>query len=467
MFNIQTLRDLPQDQVMSVLKELTPKQLEELAHDWKFWARPEQLEPEGDWKIWLPLAGRGWGKTRCGAEWVRHRIKAGDRRIACVAPTKGDVRRVMVEGESGLLNICWKGDKTYSGREMGFPSWSPTNNTITWANGARAEFFSAEDPERLRGPQFHSAWCDEICAWTRMEETWDMLQFTLRLGKNPRILVTTTPKPVKLLRNILKPENIESGRVYKTSGSSYENADNINLEALSQYEGTRLGRQELYAEILDEAAGALWNRKMIDEAQVDLPVEAIVHGPDGISIDYAASRKEFAKSLVKVVVSVDPAITANEESDMTGIIVAGVDISGNAYILEDATDQYMPEQWASKAVQLYNEYEADLIVAERNQGGEMVRSTLRTVDDSVPIKLVHASRGKFARAEPVSTLYERGKVKHLKYLESLEEQMVTWEPLGSIGSPDRLDAMVWAVTNLLLKGYAQAPVKLSYKPFNF
>ena len=613
----------------------------------------------------------------------------------------------MVEGESGLLNICWKGDKTYRGAEMGFPVWSPTNNSVTWANGAKAEFFSAEDPERLRGPQFHSAWCDEIClisssyvetdsglkaintitkkdkvltrfgykqvldawhtgkrdtwkittktgktlqgtfdhpvmtqdgwkslgklqvgenilvlsgmanagikpnaitsteqvsystekstnlpmglfqkvsmfttsmkikgamtwkilkhflsqntlqgiqkedlcitltqgsgqghsgliknlkssfarsvahvlnqlaqeqdfavnhvrtdtitsvekasredvynitvkdcheyfangilnhncAWTRMQETWDMLQFTLRLGKNPRILVTTTPKPVKLLRSIIKPENIASGRVYKTSGSSYENSDNIDLEALSQYEGTRLGRQELYAEILDEAAGALWNRKMIDDAQFDLPEDCIVKDEDGITVDFDASRKEFAKKLVKVVVSVDPAITSNEESDLTGIMVAGIDINGNAYILEDATDRYMPEQWAAKAISLYNDYEADLIVAERNQGGDMVRSTLRTVDDTVPIKMVHASRGKYARAEPVSSLYERGKVKHLKYLEDLEEQMVTWEPLGSIGSPDRLDAMVWAVTNLLLKGYAQAPIKISYgKTINF
>ena len=707
MFTVQDLKKLPPEKVKQVLSELTPQQLEELQYDWKFWGRPEQQEPKGNWKIWLPLAGRGWGKTRCGAEWVRHRIKSGDRRIACVAPTKGDVRRVMVEGESGLLNICWKGDKTYRGAEMGFPVWSPTNNSVTWANGAKAEFFSAEDPERLRGPQFHSAWCDEIClisssyietdsglkkintittkdkvltrfgykqvldawhtgkrdtwkittktgktlqgtfdhpvmtqdgwkslgklqvgesilvlsgmadagikpnaitsteqvsystekstnlpmdlfqkvsmfitsmkikgamtwkilkhflsqntlqniqkedlcktltqgsgqghsgliknlkssfarsvahvlnqlaqeqdfavnhvrtdiitsvekasredvynitvkdcheyfangilnhncAWTRMQETWDMLQFTLRLGKNPRILVTTTPKPVKLLRSIIKPENIASGRVYKTSGSSYENSDNIDLEALSQYEGTRLGRQELYAEILDEAAGALWNRKMIDDAQFDLPEDCIVKDEDGITVNFDASRKEFAKKLVKVVVSVDPAITSNEESDLTGIMVAGIDINGNAYILEDATDRYMPEQWAAKAISLYNDYEADLIVAERNQGGEMVRSTLRTVDDTVPIKMVHASRGKYARAEPVSSLYERGKVKHLKYLEDLEEQMVTWEPLGSIGSPDRLDAMVWAVTNLLLKGYAQAPIKISYgKTINF
>ena len=704
-FTVKEFKALPKEKAKEYLSSLTKLQLEELRYSWDFWGRPEQHEPKGNWKIWLPLAGRGWGKTRCGAEWVRHRIKSGDGRIACVAPTKGDVRRVMVEGESGLLNICWKGDKTYRGTEMGFPVWSPTNNTITWSNGAKAEFFSAEDPERLRGPQFFSAWCDEIClisssyvetdsglktidnitkkdkvltrfgykqvldawhtgkrdtwkittktgktlqgtfdhpvmtpdgwkslgklkagesilvlsgmenvgtkpnittsteqvnsytekstnlltglfqkvitfttsmktkvvmtwkilkhflsqntlqnilledscktltqgsgqghsgitknlkssfarsvahvlnqlaqeqdfavnhvqtdtitnvektgredvynitvkdcheyfangilnhncAWTRMEETWDMLQFTLRLGRNPRILVTTTPKPVKLLRNILRPENIESGRVYRTSGSSYENADNINLEALSQYEGTRLGRQELYAEILDEAAGALWNRKMIDDAQFNLPENCIVTLGEN-QIDYRASVLNFSKTLARIVVSIDPAITANEESDLTGIIVAGIDVNGTAYILEDKTDMYMPEQWARAAINLYHEYEADQIVAERNQGGEMVRSTLRTVDDSVPIKLVHASRGKFARAEPVSALYERGKVKHVKWLSDLEEQMVTWEPLGSIGSPDRLDAMVWAVTNLLLKGYAQAPVKLSYKTINF
>lgn len=461
MLKASDLKTLPKEKVLEALGSLTPTQLEELRFDWKFWARPDQLEPPGKWKVWIPLAGRGWGKTRCGAEWVRHRIKSGDGRVACVAPTRGDVRRVMVEGESGLLNVCWKGDKTYKGKEIGFPTWSPTNNTMTWSNGAVAQFYSAEDPERLRGPQHHSAWCDEICAWNNLEETWDMLQFTMRLGKNPRILITTTPKPVKLLRNLLKPENIESGRVYKTTGSSYDNKDNIDLEALQQYEGTRLGRQELYAEILDEAAGALWNRKMIDDAQFFLPEDCIKLSEDG-SLDFDASRVEFSKTLQKIVVSVDPAVTANEESDLTGIMVAGVDINGTAYIIEDATDMYMPEQWATKVVDLYNKYEADIVVAEKNQGGEMVKHTLRTVDDTLPIKLVHASRGKFARAEPVSSLYERGKIKHLKYLEKLEEQMVTWEPLGSIGSPDRLDAMVWAITNLLLKGYAQSPIRISY-----
>lgn len=446
MLHSSDLKDLNKEDVAKALSQLSPTQLEELRYNWSFWARHNQLPPEGQWKIWVALAGRGFGKTRTGVEWVREKVKQGHRRIACVAATKGDVRRVMVEGESGLLNVCWKGDKTHAGKEMGYPVWSPTNNTLTWANGAKAEFFSAEDPERLRGPQFDAAWCDELCAWHRMQDTWDMLQFTLRLGKNPQIFISTTPKPSKLLRNIVDKKNIESGKVVLTTGSSYENEDNIDLDALKQYEGTRLGRQELYAEILDEAAGALWNRELLDKCDAS-------HIEDVL---------EFSKSLARIVISVDPAITSNEESDLTGIIVAGVDVNGAAYVLEDATEMYTPEQWASKAVELYYKYQADRIVAERNQGGDMVRHTLKTVDETVPITLVHASRGKFARAEPVSALYERGKVFHCRHLDELETQMVTWEPLGSIGSPDRLDALVWAITNLLLKNRAQAPLKLVY-----
>jgi phage terminase large subunit-like protein len=449
MLHSSDLKKLSQEKVEKLLKELGPDAWEELQYNWEFWARPNQLAPKGDWKVWVALAGRGFGKTRTGVEWVRELVKQGHKRIACVASTKGDVRRVMVEGESGLLNVCWKGDKTHAGKEMGYPVWSPTNNTLTWANGAKAEFFSAEDPERLRGPQFSAAWCDEICAWTRMQETWDMLQFTLRLGKKPQIFISTTPKPVKLLRQIVAKENVESGRVVLTTGSSYENSDNIDLEALKQYEGTRLGRQELYAEILDESAGALWNRALLDKCDASdiTDIEA------------------FSQTLSRIVVSVDPAVTANEESDLTGIVVAGVDVNGTAYVLEDATGMYVPEQWAAKAVELYYKYKADRIVAERNQGGDMVKHTLRTVDETVPITLVHASRGKFARAEPVSALYERGKVKHCRDLHELEQQMVTWEPLGSIGSPDRLDALVWAITNLLLKNRAQAPLKLVYNSF--
>ena len=436
----QTLRDLPDAEVAAALKQLGPEKTEELQHSWEFWARPEQLEPKGNWNVWVALAGRGWGKTRAGAEWVRHRIKKGDKIVHCVAPTKGDVRRVMVEGDSGLINVCWKGDKSYRGSPLGLPIWSPTNNTLTWENGSKAVFFSAEDPERLRGPQAYSAWTDELCAWRNAQETWDMLQFGLRLGRRPQVFVTTTPKTTKLIRNIL-----DDDKTTVSTGSTYDNAANLAdtfLDAVRKtYEGTRLGRQELYAEILDEASGALWNRTLLASCEVD---------------------KDDVPTLNRIVISIDPAVTANAESDMTGIVVAGVDVNGRAYVLEDHTGRYTPQQWAAKAVDLYREHMADRIVAERNQGGDMVRHTLHTEDETVPVKLVHASRGKMARAEPVSALYEQDKVRHVKGLNDLEDQMVQWEPLGSTGSPDRLDALVWAITDLSLNGYAKPTLKLAY-----
>ena len=434
------LRALPDAEVAEILKQLGPQQSEELRYNWEFWARPEQLEPTGDWNAWLALAGRGWGKTRAGAEWVRHRIKKGDKIVHCVAPTKGDVRRVMVEGDSGLLNVCWKGDKTYRGKHIGFPVWSPTNNTLTWENGSKAVFFSAEDPERLRGPQAYSAWTDELCAWRNAQETWDMMMFGLRLGRKPQVFITTTPKTTKLLRNIIDDE-----KTVVSKGSTYDNSANLAdtfLDAVRKtYEGTRLGRQELYAEILDEASGALWNRTLLHKCEID---------------------RDEVPPLSRIVVAVDPAVTNKTDSDMTGIIVAGIDQEGTAYVIEDHTDRYSPKEWAAKAIQLYHDHMADRIVAERNQGGDMVRHTLQTEDENVPIKLVHASRGKMARAEPVSALYEQGKVKHVKGLNDLEDQMVQWEPLGSIGSPDRLDAMVWALTDLSLNGYAKPQLKLAY-----
>jgi phage terminase large subunit-like protein len=442
------LKKLPKEDVDKALAQLSPDEWEELLYNWKFWARPNQLAPtDSAWKVWLLNCGRGFGKTRTGTEWVREQVKLGYDRIAVVGPTKGSVRQVMVDGESGLLSVCSPSDKTYSGVHIGKPVWSPTNNTITWANGAKAEVFSAEDPERLRGPQFQKAWCDEICAWTRRDETWDMLQFCMRLGDNPQIVVTTTPKPDKLIRRLTSPEMVDSGKVVITQGSSYDNADNIDLDALKQYEGTRLGRQELYAEILTEAAGALWNKEMLENCQAP-EIEDVL---------------EFSTTLARIVVSIDPAITANKHSDLTGIMVAGIDINGTGYILEDATGNYTPEAWATKAVELYIKYKADRIIAERNQGGDMVRHTLKTVDETIPITLVHASRGKYARAEPVSALYEQGKIKHVRGLMELEDQMVTWEPLDSIGSPDRLDAMVWAITNLLLNNRIQPKLELVYK----
>lgn len=441
------LRNLPKDKLKEVLDGLGPQRVDELKHTWAFWARENQLEPEGtDWNTWVVNAGRGFGKTRSGVEWVREQVKRGVKRIAAVASTNSDIERVMVKGESGFLSVCWKGDRTYAGKKMGFPEWSPTKRTLTWENGASVQFFSAEEPERLRGPQFELAWCDELAAWNKDIDTWDMLQFCMRLGKHPRIMVTTTPKPTKLVRRILKEP-----KTVVTSGSTFDNASNLAgtyLQAVrDQYEGTRLGRQELYAEVLEEAEGALWNTDMLEAAEV---------------------KHEDVPDLARIVVALDPAVTANAESDMTGIVVAGIDVNGIAYVLGDYTDKLSPAGWANKAISLYHQYEADRIVAEVNQGGDMVKTTIHGEDETIPYKAVRASRGKFARAEPISALYERGLVKHVANppdgasLNELETQMRTWEPLGSIGSPDRLDALVWAVTDLSLNGYAKPKLTLAY-----
>ena len=440
------LRSLPKDKVAKVFQELGPKKTEELKHDWNFWARDEQLEPDGDWNTWFINAGRGFGKTRAGVEWVRDQVKRGAKRIAAVAATNSDIERVMVKGESGFLSVCWEGDKTYQGKKMGYPEWSPTKRTLSWENGAQVQFFSAEEPERLRGPQFEVAWCDELAAWNKDMDTWSMLQFCMRLGKHPRIMVTTTPKPTKLVRQILKDP-----KTHVTTGSTFDNSANLAstyLQAVKeQYEGTRLGRQELYAEVLEEAEGALWTTDMLDKASV---------------------KHEEVPHLNRIVVALDPAVTSNAESDMTGIVVAGIDVNGVAYVLGDYTDRLSPQGWASKAIQLYHQYQADRIVAEVNQGGDMVRTTLHGEDATIPFKAVRASRGKFARAEPISALYERGIVKHVTNppdgasLNELETQMRTWEPLGSIGSPDRLDALVWAITDLSLNGYAKPQLTLAY-----
>ena len=442
-----TLRELPKSKVNELFEALGPRKVEELKHDWNFWARDNQLAPEGDdWNTWFINAGRGFGKTRSGVEWVREQVKGGVKRIAAVASTNSDIERVMVKGESGFLSVCWKGDKTYTGKKMGFPDWSPTKRTLTWENGAQVQFFSAEEPERLRGPQFELAWCDETAAWNKDIDTWQMLQFCMRLGKHPRIMVTTTPKPTKLIRQILKDP-----KTVITIGSTFDNSANLAKTYLTavkeQYEGTRLGKQELYAEVLEEAQGALWTTAMLDEASVKL---------------------DDVPDLSRIVVALDPAVTSNAESDMTGIVVAGIDVNGIAYVLGDYTDRLSPQGWASKAIELYHLHQADRIVAEVNQGGDMVKTTIHGEDDTVPYKAVRASRGKFARAEPISALYERGLVKHVANpkddasLNELEIQMRTWEPLGSIGSPDRLDALVWAITDLSLNGYTKPKLTLAY-----
>ncbi len=394
-----------------------------LQNDWRFWARPSQLPPAGDWRIWLLLAGRGFGKTRCGAEWVREQVEDGAaRRIALVAPTAGDARDVMVEGASGILAVS---------RSTNRPLYEPSKRRLTWPDGAAATLFSADEPERLRGPQFDAAWCDEVAAW-RYAEAWDMLMFGLRLGTRPRCVATTTPKPVRIIRTLLaSPDCIVTG------GSTRENAANLApsflAAVLRQYEGTRLGRQELDAELLEDVPGALWRRAAIDEARV-----------------------ATAPSLRRVVVAVDPAVSSREQADETGIIVAALGQDGHCYVLADLSGRYRPHEWALRAVAAFWAHRADRIVAEANSGGDMVEATLRNIDRNVPYKPVHATRGKVLRAEPVAALYEQSRVHHVGAFPALEDQMCgftsDFDRAAAGYSPDRVDALVWALTELTASG---------------
>jgi len=386
-------------------------------YDWPAVARPNQIAPDGDWRTWLLLAGRGFGKTRTGAEHVRAEVEAGRaRRVALVAPTAADARDVMVEGESGILAISPPWCE---------PRYEPSKRRLTWPNGAIATLYSADEPRRLRGPQHDLAWADELAAWQR-PEAWDQLMFGLRLGADPHVVVTTTPRPTRVIRDL-----ISDATTHVTRGSTYDNAANLAEAFLEQivrkYEGTRLGRQELYAEVLDDVPGALWTRAMLEDAQHTGPV------PD----------------LVRVVVAIDPAVTSGEDSDETGIIVAGLDTDGHAYVLADRTCRMSPDGWARRAVTAFDEFEADRIVAEVNNGGDLVEATIRTVRRDVPYLKVHASRGKRIRAEPIAALYEQGRVRHAPGLTALEDQMLTFLPEGNEGSPDRVDALVWALTELI------------------
>lgn len=374
------------------------------------------------------LAGRGFGKTRAGAEWVREKAKEGCERIALVAATAADARDVMVQGESGIIAVSWEHDRDINGDHMGIPVYEPSKRRIIWANGAQAVLYSAEEPDRLRGPQHDAAWADEVCAWQYARDTWDMLQFGLRLGIVPQCCVTTTPKPMALLRDIMRDE----GTVI-SGGSTYDNAANLAKPFMrsitKKYEGTRLGRQELHAEILDDMQGALWQREWFDTAR----------RKPGTIVD-----------LVRVVVAIDP--TGSRGGDATGIVVVGLGVDGRAYVLADYSCNLSPSGWGKRAVEAYRRFEADRIVAEVNFGGEMVEATIHTIDPSVPYKAVHASRGKVVRAEPVAALYEQGRVSHVGNLDELEDQccLMSGNGFEGEGSPDRVDALVWAITELML-----------------
>lgn len=398
-------------------------------YDWWRWAREDQRCPPGDWFIWLILAGRGYGKTRTGVEWIREQVE-GDtphvappgapERIALVAETAADARDVMVEGESGIL-ACSR---------PGFgPVYEPSKRRLTWPNGITATLYSAEKPDQLRGPQHAIAWGDELAKWRYLDDCWDNLMLGLRLGTKPRVCVTTTPRPIKLLKDLVKNKG-----TYVTRGSTYDNRENLPesfyTQVITKYEGTRIGRQELMAEILEDVPGALWQRSWID-----------------------MGRQGMAPPMRKVVVGIDPAVTGGENSDETGIVVAGVathTASGqdHGYVLSDVSLRATPEEWGRKAVAAFYRYEANYIVAEVNNGGDLVKSLIRNIDPNVPVKDVRASRGKAIRAEPAAALYEQGRIHHIGSMPLLEDQMCSFVAGQEEKSPDRMDALVWALSEL-------------------
>lgn len=437
--DFERLARLPDEARERVLAGLNGAAAQALAHDWRWLARPEQMAPEGDWQVWLMMAGRGFGKTRAGAEWVRAIAEHDGRaRIALVGATLGEARSVMVEGPSGLLAIApW----------WNRPAFSPALRKLIWPNGAMATLFGAAEPEALRGPQFSHGWADEIAKWPGGQAAWDNLMMGMRLGTRPRVLATTTPRPVPLVRTLVARDG---GDVAVTRGRTADNAANLAegfIAAMERnYGGTRLGRQELEGELIAEVEGALWSRDLLDRCRV-------AHVP---------GREDGAALLSRVVVAVDPPASAH--GDACGIVVAGLASDGRAYVIADATvEKATPEGWARAVAAAAAAHGADRVVAEANNGGAMVESVLRAAEAGLPVRLVHASRGKVARAEPVAALYEAGRVLHRGAFWSLEDQMCGLVAGGGyVGpgrSPDRADALVWALTELMLGRRGDARVR--------
>lgn len=405
---------------MTKLQEESNKQTIALYTNWLKTARHKQIAPSEEYYIWLILAGRGWGKTRTGAQDIAlYALRNPGTNCAVVAPTHGDLRRVCFGGPSGLLSII--PDDCFS--KTAFKGYSSSTSEIRLQNGSKISGFAAQEPDRLRGPQFHRAWCDELAAW-RYPETFDQLMFGLRLGDKPQCVITTTPKPSKIIKQLMERKDC-----YITRGNTFENEANLAESALAmlkeRYEGTTLGRQELFAEIIENVEGALWNANMIEEARL---------------IDEE-------RDLTNIIVAIDPAVTSNENSDETGILVVGKDANNEYYVLEDLSGRYSADKWGRIAVKAFYEWEADRIVAEVNNGGDLVERLLRNIDFNIPYRSVHATRGKLVRAEPIAALYEQKRVHHVGTFPDLETQMCSYT--GDIKtSPDRLDALVWGLTEL-------------------
>ena len=402
-------------------QELNRRQQIAHQYNWAKNARDNQRLPTGDWRTWLILAGRGYGKTRTGAETVRAwATQGGYRHIALIGQTESEVRRVMVEGQSGLLAVHPEEER---------PVYESTKGRLRWRNGAVASLYTAHQPEKLRGPQFDGVWIDEFAKFRAPEKLWEQLQFSLRLGPQPRVVITTTPRPVPLLQQWM--HQLPADFVL-TRGNTFENAAHLSPSFIEQmeihYKDTRLGQQELWGEMLSATEGALWKHAYFDDR-----------------------RWTTLPPLTRIVIALDPAVTASETSDETGIIVAGLGADSHAYILEDLSGRFSPAAWAQIAVEAYHRWKADRIVAETNKGGDLVEKIIRNVDPTVSYQGVHASRGKITRAEPVAALYEQGKIFHAhRGLEQLETQLCTYTGQTSTKSPDRLDALVWALTALMV-----------------
>jgi len=409
-----------------MLESLAEREAHALFHSWDVCAHAHQRSPDNpDWTTWLVIGGRGAGKTRAGAQWVTAQALGiepyatrAHRRIALVGEDMRAVREVMVQGVSGLIgtNAHWQR-----------PTWIPTRHRFEWPNGAIAQVFSAEDPESLRGPQFEAAWLDELAKWRHAEATFDMLQFGLRLGERPRQVITTTPRPIPLLKKL-----IADPATVVTRATTHDNAANLAPAfvdtILKRYQGTRLGRQEILGEIIEDRPDALWSRAIIEAARVGA-----------------------APELARIVVAVDPPASSGKGADACGLVAAGRAEDGNIYVIADESAAGLsPAMWASRAIALWRRLAADALVVEVNQGGDMVRAVIGEQDRAVPVVAVHARRGKWLRAEPVAALYEQGRVKHAGSFPELEDEMCDFglDGLSSGRSPDRLDALVWAVAHL-------------------
>lgn len=426
---------LPESAREQLISAVSEQDLNNVSEDWFFNARREQLPPSWDWFIWLIMAGRGFGKNWSGANWLINQHMTGQAaHSGIVAATSSDLRRFCLEGPSGILSLApnhWR------------PHYLTSKSKLVWPDDTETLLFTSEEPERLRGPNLDKVWCDELGSWRLLDATWEMLMLCMRYGV-PQALVTTTPRPKAILRDLLKRKGKD---VAITTGSTYDNVKNLAgrfvQEVITQYKGTKLERQEIYGELLDEFEGSLWSYATLDACRVTEHPE-----------------------LVRIGVGVDPAVSSQEGANLTGIVVGGLaGVNKHGYVLGDHSLRASPDQWATKAVSLYHQFNADFIIAEKNQGGEMVESTIRAVDPDVNVKLVHASKGKIARAEPIAAFYEQHRIHHVGTFPEMEDEMCLFLPgesnlqqLKSGGSsPDRADALVWLMTELMDSAHKSRP----------